>query len=69
MKTEWKANSTDPDDLTGVGTFIFPTNNVSVAFHTFTHFHTLVTLIDREIQTAVWNGRLDLKNQIASIAI
>lgn len=69
MRTEWHANSTDPDDLTGVGTFIFDTHNVHVAFPTFTRFHTLVTLIDREMQNTAYTARRHLKDQIASIAI
>lgn len=69
MKTEWKADSTEPAVLSGVGTFIFDTGDVHIPFPTFIEFHRFNSLLDREIQKAVWNGRLDLKNQIASIAI
>lgn len=69
MKTEWKANATDPDDLTGVGTFIFDTGNRHIPFRTFADFHALVTLLDRELHNAAYTARKHLKDQIASIAI
>jgi len=40
-----------------------------VEFPAFKYFHTLVTLIDREMQNTAHTARKHLKDQIASIAI
>lgn len=69
MKTEWKSNSTEPTDLSGVGALIFDTGTVHLPLPAFTHFHTLTTLLEREIRNAEWAGRKRLKQQIAGIEI
>ena len=67
MKVEWKSNSTDTDDTSGMGTLKFDSGSVKLRFSEFTEFHRLTGLIQREIDNAVWHGREALKRDIEKI--
>ena len=69
LKHNWRSNSTEADDKSGVGTLEFKTGNVVIPFTEFREFNRLVGLIEREISTAYWQGGKDLRDKIACLEI